>query len=54
MPFIENIPCGLIYLCESSDIANGCRNWFHIPVPLSDVHLDVKVVNFTSEVTARW
>ena len=52
MPFHENVPCGLIYLCELVDtLGFDQKRWCQIPVPLSSVHLDVKVVNFTSEVT---
>ena len=52
MPFHENVACGLTYLCELVDnLELESRRWYHIPVPLSNVHLDVKVVNFTSEVT---
>ena len=46
MPFKNPVPCGLVYCCTTFD------NIFHYePVPLQNVHLDVKLVNFSSEVT---
>ena len=46
MPFRENIPTGLV--CY---IYDGPFHPFHVPVPLKNVQLDVKVVNFCCEVT---
>ena len=52
MPFHDNVACGLTYLCELvNNLELESRRWYHIPVPLSSVHLDVKVVNFSNEVT---
>ena len=48
MPFLnkfgkyENLQCGLIHICGNN---------VPVPVPLRKVHLDVKVVDFVSEVT---
>ena len=46
MPFRENIPTGLV--CY---IYDGPFHPFHVPVPLKNVQLNVKVVNFCCEVT---
>ena len=56
MPFRDNTPTGLICLIQDLSIDSnhfGRRehDFFHIPVPLKKVKLDVKVVNFCCEVT---
>merc|ERR1712142_1313238 len=45
MPFHKNEVCGMVSLCEGIDSIS-----FYSPVPLTSVHLDVKVVNFTAQV----
>merc|ERR1712142_1332650 len=45
MPFHKNEVCGMVSLCEGIDSIS-----FYSPVPLTSVHVDVKVVNFTAQV----
>ena len=52
MPFFNNSVCGLTYMFqEQSPFGVGDHVTFPVPVPLKSVKVDVKVVNFTAEVT---
>ena len=53
MPFFHNSVCGLTYIFQELGPFGVPRDHvsFPVPVPLKSVKVDVKVVNFTAEVT---